>query len=259
MLAKVARAKLPWVPYVKLPILAMKNVVFVIVTYRPNKKTLDSLVKTLSGWPVIVIDNTRDNRGYGGGANVGTRKALKEGAEWVVVMNEDLTFTKRAVGEFTDLLKKSKPAIVGPFGGSLDQNRWTTILPAQKMDYISGSCIAIHRDVVGKIGAFFAPYFIYYEEVEYCLRAKRAGFPPRWLPIRGIVHEDSKGFGGGSFLHQYYLARNHLLFVERQAPMRVKLYEFLRLPKTLFEHISRREWGALLGVFHYFIRRFGKL
>ncbi len=235
-----------------------QNIAFVVITYKPERKALETLVRSFSGWPVIVIDNTKNNRGYGGGANVGIRQVLKNGAEWVVLMNEDLTFTKEAIREFTDILKKSQPAIVGPFAGSLDPKRWTSILPAKHMDYISGSCIAIHRDVIKQIGTFYEPYFIYYEEVDLCIRTKRGGFPLRWLPIRGIVHEDAKGFGGGSFLHQYYLSRNHLLFVERQAPLRVKLYEYVRLPKTIYEHVARREWGALLGVFHYFIRRFGQ-
>jgi GT2 family glycosyltransferase len=236
-----------------------QSIVFVIVTYRPNKKVLDALTKSLSGWPVQIIDNTRHNRGYGGGANEGIRQAVGKGVDWLVVLNQDLRMTRSAVKEFTSILLKSAPAIVGPFAGRLDDKRWTTSVPATKMDYISGSCVAIHRDILEKIGEFYEPYFLYYEEVDFCMRAKRAGFPLRWLPIRDIEHEESVGLGRGSFLHQYYLARNHLLFVERQGPARVKLYEFLRLPKTFFEHIAKREWESLKGIIDYFLRRFGQL
>ncbi|MFZ5845239.1 MAG: glycosyltransferase family 2 protein, partial [Patescibacteria group bacterium] len=155
------------------------------------------------------------------------------------------------------ILKDSQPGIVGPFAGSLNPRRWTTIVPSKRADYISGSCIGIHREVIEKVGYFYEPYFLYYEEVDLCLRAKKQGFLLRWLPIKEISHEESVSLGKGSFLHQYYLSRNHLLFVERQAPFRVKLYEFLRLPKTIYEHYVRKEWGALAGIIDYFLRRFG--
>lgn len=216
-----------------------------------------NLRSVLSGWNVIVIDNTKNNRGYGGGANVGMRRALKQNVQWMVILNQDVVMTKESVQTLTDILKKSQPAIVGPFAGRLDPKRWTTIVPATKMDYISGSVFAIHRDIIERIGYLYEPYFLYYEEVDYCIRAKRVGFPLRWLPIAGISHEESVGLGKGSFLHNYYLARNHLLFVERCAPRQVKLHEFLRLPKTIVEYTSKP--GALLGLFHYFLRRFGKL
>lgn len=234
-------------------------VVFIVVTYRPDKKVLNSLLLALSGWQITIVDNTKNNRGYGGGANEGIKQALKKRAGWIVIMNQDLSMTKYEVRQLADILRKSQPAIVGPFAGRLDLKRWTTIVPAIKMDYISGSCIAIHRDIIEHVGKFFEPYFMYYEEVDFCIRAKRVGFPLRWLPLSGITHKESATMRKGSFLHQYYLARNHLLFVERQALLRVKLYEYLRLPKTIYEHVYRREWGALLGVFHYFIRRFGQL
>lgn len=237
----------------------MNSIFFVIVTYRPDKKTLAQLKAVLPKGETKVIDNTNHNLGYGGGANVGMREAFESGAQWVIVMNQDLRLKKTAVKELTDILKKSGPAIVGPFAGKFDPRRWTTSVPATKMDYISGSCIAIHRDVVEKIGYFYEPYFLYYEEADLCIRAKRAGFALRWLPIKGIEHEETMSLGRGSFAHQYYLARNHLLFVERQAPPLVKLYEFLRLPKTKLEHIARRQWGALRGLLDYFIRRFGPL
>lgn len=236
-----------------------QSIVFIIVTYRADKKVLDVLRCALVSSRVIIVDNTKKNLGYGGGANAGIKQALKQGAKWVVVMNQDVEMAKESVERLTDILKKSSPAIVGPFAGRLDENRWTTSVPATKMDYISGSVFAIHRDVINKVGYFYEPYFLYYEEADYCMRAKHIGFPLRWLPIAGIKHEESVSLGKGSFLHQYYLSRNHLLFVERQAPHTVKLYEFLRLPKTIFEHLTRREWGALLGLFHYFIRRFEHL
>src|SRR3989344_4801267 len=235
------------------------NIAFVVVTYKPNKKALGSLVDTLGKKDVIVVDNTGNNRGYAGGANVGVRKALEQGYEWIVMVNDDVTLSKYALSQFLDIVNKSEPAIIGPVAGRIDAKRWTTIVPATQMDWIDGAFTAIHAKIFQTIGEFYAPYFIYYEDIDLCIRAKRAGFPLRWFPIDGIRHEGSVVLGRGSFRHQYYAARNHLKFVERLAPLRVKIYEYMRLQKTVYEHVIRREWGALLGIFHYFIRRFGRL
>ena len=72
-----------------------------------------------------------------------------------------------------------------------------------------------------------------------------------------MVKLDGAGFEHTDSSHPYYLARNHLLFVSRQAPLRVKLYEAFRFPKTLSEHIMRHESGALRGIKDYVFRRFG--
>lgn len=232
---------------------------FIIVTYHPNPRILSALAKAIAGRQIGIIDNSKKNLGYGGAANRDIQTASKDGGEWTVVMNQDLSSTKKGIEAFAKTLNASPPGIVGPFAGGLEDRRWTTILPSNHTDYISGACMAIHRDVIEKIGYFYEPYFIYYEDVDYCIRAKRAGFPLTHAPITDIRHDDNLSLGKGSFLHQYYLARNHLLFVERNAPLRVELLEVLRILKTVQEHRKRREFGALHGIRDYFLRKFGPL
>ena len=103
--------------------------------------------------------------------------------------------------------------------------------------YISGSFMAIHRKVIAEIGYFYAPYFMYYEDVDLCVRAARCGFPLKKLNGAGIEHTERPVWSKGSRQHGYYLARNHVWFVWRLAPLRVKLYECIRLPKTLLEFL----------------------
>jgi len=248
------------------------EIVFVIIGYHPNKRVLSSLLSALEGYTTIVVNNGKvgeikrqgvevvgggKNLGYAGGANLGMKTAFGNGARWVVICNQDLIMKKKSVGEFVRALQALPPSITGPFAGGLDPKRMTTIIPSVRADYITGSCIAIHRKVYKSVGNFYEPYFLYYEEVDYCLRAKRAGFPITHLSIDGITHEESVTLGNDSLAHQYYLSRNHLLFVERLALASVKCYEFIRMPLTIFEHISRKQWGALQGIRDYFLHRFG--
>ncbi len=200
----------------------------VIVTYKPEMRILGRLLEALEGWPVEMVDNTQKNLGFGAAANHGMKKAFDDGAQWVIVMNQDIALTRKGIARFCAIVQNGDPGIVGPEAGSLDPKRWTTILPARgPLEYISGSCMAIHRKVWEATRGFYEPYFLYYEDADLCLRAKKSGFALRQVHIDGFAHA-SEG-------NEYYLARNHLLFVFRNAPMSVKLYELLRLPKTLVE------------------------
>lgn len=210
-----------------------QSVAFVFVLYKPSlaqkKRAFD-----------IVIDNTVNNRGYGGGANEGIRQALERGAEWVVVCNQDVQLSRKAQSQLHAIAQKCEPCIFGPEAGSFDPKRWTTMLPPQgSVDYISGSCMAIHRKVIEKIGYFYEPYFMYYEDADYCVRAKKAGFPLKQVRFTGFNHQ----LQSCGWRKDYYLARNHLLFVLRQAPLPVKFYEFFRLPKTLFSFMTHLLWN----------------
>lgn len=250
-----------------------KNITFIIIGFHPNQEALESLLTHLKDYPTIIIDNggtlTLDtvgkatlltqtkNLGFGAAANIGIRHASAHGAEWFVILNQDVAVSKESVRSLVTQLKKAPPALAGPFTGGLDRKRWTTILPSENIEYVTGSCMVIHVDVVTKIGYLYEPYFLYYEDADYCMRAKLAGFPVLKLDLPDVSHEETMSLGKGSKLHQYYLARNHFLFVKRLAPLSVKLYEIVRFAKTVCEHMVRKEWGALQGVRDYLLRRFG--
>jgi hypothetical protein len=83
------------------------------------------------------------------------------------------------------------------------------------------------------------------------------------VPEAKIIHyETSEGAklvhpeGGTDLTKNYYLARNHLLFVERNAPFSVQLRETLRLPKTLWEHFKKGDRSALKGIKDYLLRKY---
>ena len=205
---------------------------FVIVTYKPDREALRRLITAIHEWPTEIVDNTKKNLGYGGAANKGMKIAFDAGAAWAIVCNQDVTLTKEGVAKFVKAFEHGEPGIVGPEVGELDSKRWTTILPARgRVVYISGSMMAIHKDVWEATGGFYKPYFMYYEDVDLCMRAKKAGFGLRKASIEGFYHRSNES----NKLKEYYLARNHLLFVWRLAPVSVKFHEILRLPKTIWE------------------------
>jgi len=253
-----------------------RNIWFVIVTYRPERVLLVKLRKALEGWPVVIVDNTTINTGFGAGANRGMEEAFAAGAQWAVVCNQDIRLTGQQITHFCAIAQKCDPGIVGPEAGNLDPQRWTTILnenerefhkatPSNKLhgglekpDYISGSMMAMQKNVWEKIGGFYEPYFMYYEDADLSVRAKNAGFTLREITLDGYRHE-SAGVAQYREAKEYYLARNHLLFVRRLAPLRVKIHEFLRLPKSLAEHHAHGNTEAIRGIGDFAKGIFGRM
>lgn len=253
---------------------------FIILSYASEKSVLRNNLEVLDPYQVIIVDNTQDeskkvkrslekekhsnttileqshNTGYAEGMTIGMNNAWKQDSDWVVLLNDDVVLSKEMVNELQDILKKKQPGIYGPFVGTLDEKRWTTIVSNShsSVQYISGSCMVIHKDVDESIKGFFYDYFMYYEDVEYCIRAQKAGFPVEYLPLSGIIHKSEKEKQKVN-LERYYLARNHLVFVMRNAPVFIQLRELFRLPKTVFEE---RQSGGYYGVIDFILHRLGK-
>lgn len=232
----------------------------------------------------LSIIRNKKNFGYASGNNIGISFALDRGVRYVLLLNPDMVLSH---GSLSTLIAhcESKPniGIVGPkiyilgtpnkiwsCGGIIDKERYTAGLIGyrevdsghyknkKEVDYVSGAGMLVRREVFNKVGSFFPYYFLYYEDVELCLRARLMGFKVVFEPSVIFNHDFSSSVGRYSPLKQYYMARNHLLFVERNAPRRVLIREFLRLPKTVLEHCLRGDLYSLLGVSDYFLRRFGK-
>lgn len=258
---------------------------FVVLAYYSKTEDMLRIRRAVKGHNLIVVDNTLDtnrrfrnpmdsdakhtyvdttgmNLGYAGGMNRGIERALSSGAQWVILLNDDMGISEVAVKGLTSILSQAKPSVVGPFAGLLDKKRWTTILLKDQykayrdIDYLSGACVAIHRDVFESVGFLHEPYFMYYEDADFSVRARARGFNLRHIPILGIQHKSTKNVKDMARMH-YYLARNHMLFVERNAPSGVKLHEFLRMPKTLTEHLQRKESTAVKGIADFATRKFG--
>lgn len=185
----------------------IKKIFVIILDFKAKKdlaNCLESLKKTapVSGWQLqtLVIDNNQKNLGFAAGCNVGIREALKHKAEAVLLLNQDTIVEKNFLA---DLVKNSAD-IVGPvikfrraekwvydFGGKINwwfgraKHRETRV---EEPDYVSGCAMLIRRKVLEKIGLLNERYFLYFEDVDFCLRAKRAGFKISVEPKSQIIH-----------------------------------------------------------------------
>jgi O-antigen/teichoic acid export membrane protein len=142
------------------------------------------------------------------------------------------------------------------YGGILDKKRLTAGLSDKKprirffkTDFVSGSLMFIKKEVIDKIGFFDESYFMYYEEVDFCFRAKRAGFRVGVDTQYQYQHfEISKE----NPKKNQYLFFNHLKFLWRYGNLYQKMYEIFRLPKTVIEEIRKRNFYFNFFSYNFF-------
>jgi len=87
----------------------------------------------------------------------------------------------------------------------------------KEIDYVSGCCMLIRRKVFEKIGFLNEKYFLFFEDPDFCLRAKKAGFRVALEPKSVIIHNLSEG-KKKPFYYIYHLLRSNLIFVNTFIP-----------------------------------------
>lgn len=198
--------------------LAEEDVVFV-----DNGSKDGSLERVRARFPKASILANGANLGFGEGANRGAALALEEGADFVFFVNNDVTLPAgtlealvRALAADDTLgivgprvLYPGEPARVWCAGGMLTwRQNLSTLLGHgspdgpewrvnRQVDYVAGCAMLVRRAVFERIGDLDARYFAYMEDVEYCLRARRAGFGVLTVGEVECRHAPSSATGGG--------------------------------------------------------------
>ena len=125
----------------------------------------------------------------------------------------------------------------------------------ESTDFVSGCCLMVRREVLEKVGFFDPKYYLYYEDNDFCQRAKKAGFKIIYEPKAYLWHKNAGSAGGsGSHLQDYYTTRNRLLFGIKYAPVKSKLALIKEGTKLL---IKGRKWQKR-GVMDFYLNNFGK-
>jgi GT2 family glycosyltransferase len=242
---------------------------------------------------VRVIRN-EENLGFSGGHNVVIRYALKENADYVLILNNDTIVDRMLVEELLMEGEKNKeigivaPKIYFAKGFEFHKNRyrkddlgkiiwyaggitdWNNVINShrgvdevdtgqyeqlERTDFASGACMLIKREGIEKVGLLDEKYFLYYEDGDLCERIKRGGYTIIYNPKAYLWHKNAESAGGsGSNLQDYYITRNRMLFGYRYAPIRSKIALLKESGKLL---ISGREWQKK-GITDFYLMKFGR-
>jgi GT2 family glycosyltransferase len=205
-----------------------------------NGSTDDSVQKIRRKHPGVTLLETGQNLGYAGGNNAGIRYALAQGAEYICILNNDVKVAPDfltpllaafdgggEVGVVTPLIAEmDEPEKVWALGQRIDWQTGTvmrihagealTSLRARgpiEADIASGTVMLVTREVLECVGLFDEAFYLYYEEVDWCLRVRRAGYQVLTVPSSVVWHKVSATLGQTSPVVDYYMLRNHLRFI----------------------------------------------
>lgn len=185
------------------------------------------------------------NYGYAAGNNIGIKYALTQKADYICVLNNDTVVYEDFLSPCIAVLKEySDIAFISPtienFCDDLVQSTGGDIffskglvtvknngtkrsdLPEQiESDYIGGACLIFKSNLVEKIGLIPENYFLFFEETEWCWKAKLNGMRNICLTKTAIKHKGSATIDAVDGLHAYMMERNRVVFLKRNAPSRL--------------------------------------
>ncbi len=219
-----------------------------------------SVIAIHKKFPDVEVIEAGENLGFAGGNNVGIRRALAEGADFVWLLNNDTLVDKEAVSiakVFADpavgvagskiyfakgheyhkdrYAGDEQGKVIWYAGGLIDwDNMYASHRGVDDVDhgqydtveqtsFVTGCSMMVRREVFERIGLFDERYYLYLEDVDLCLRAVRAGFKIIYVPTSVVWHLNAGSSASGSELHQYYQTRNRLLLGRRYAPVRTNI------------------------------------
>ncbi|MDP2209407.1 MAG: glycosyltransferase family 2 protein, partial [Bacteroidota bacterium] len=202
------------------------------------------------------------NLRFAGGNNVGIDYALRKGADYILLLNNDTTVADNFLDELVSTASTSlNVGIVGPkmyyhgdpnriwyAGGKIEWWKgWISHVGVREIDngqygqtietdFVSGCCIFVKREVVEKVGMLDTAYYIYGEDVDWCIRASRAGYRIMYEPKAKIWHKLSVSTGGHlSWFKNWNKLKSQLKIMVRYA----KWYQFFTIPfGIIFEIIK---------------------
>ncbi|MDA8169534.1 MAG: glycosyltransferase family 2 protein [Nitrospiraceae bacterium] len=232
-----------------------------------KEKGLYGQLKSVSH-PLIII-RTGWNLGYAGGNNVGIRYALKKsGFDYIWILNNDTEIKKDTLPEMiacaesdektgmvgSKLLYHHNPAFIqmagggriNPYAGNVaiiagnarDDGKWDHPF---ELDYACGASLLVRKKAIESVGLMDEKYFLYWEDVDWGVRARRKGFKLAYCPKSVLLHKEGGTSGSLSPKTDYYWVRNGLYFTRKFYPYFLPLIPFSYLVKhTVIRKLKRQ-------------------
>lgn len=261
-----------------------------------EQKSIDALRPFCVG-EVRLIEN-RENLGFSGGNNVGIDIALKEGFDYILLLNNDTTVEPDFLDELVKVAESDeKIGAVGSkiyfyfepdrnkiwYGGGkfswlgggehmqyehVDADHPNDIKP-REVDYITGCVFLVKSEVLRKVGGLFEDFFLYYEDTDWSLSIKKVGYRLMHAPFSKVYHKVSRATKKlGNPKIYYYHVRNALLLSKRQAPFHTMLGVYIWSGWQYFKQIiklvffpKKRESAKMIirAVEDFYKGNFGKI
>lgn len=207
----------------------------------------------------IVYIKSNKNVGYAAGNNIGIKRAIEYGYKYICILNNDTIVNHDFLIEGIEYLSKHEDiAFVSPIllnysdkkiqsvGGNVNlwtggcitkwSNKKTISFIGKKLneisedvisDYVGGACLLLKTDLINKIGYIPENYFLFFEETEWCLKAKKIGLKSVCLHNWSILHKGSASINKYTGLHEYMMERNRIVFEKRNTNSKFQFCIFI--------------------------------
>lgn len=218
------------------------------------------------------------NRGFAAACNVGIRYAMEQSQDYVWLVNNDLTVESNTLDDvLSSIGDRVDIAFAGPkivydreepgvqYAGGLirqddaywhprgdfeeDHGQYEIV---EETDWVSGACMLVNIKAIANIGLMDEKYFLYYEDIDWCIRAKRNQWKNLYVGTSKVRHKASQSTQG---IKQYYYPRAHLMFLAQHYPQffRRSLVRFYH--HSLRPHFMQLSWKSVM----YDLRVYGNI
>lgn len=244
----------------------------VIVVDNGSTDGSQKMIKEIFSY-VHLIENEK-NEGVAEGQNIGIRYALKRGADYVFILNNDLTLDKNILKMLLKVIESDdKIGAVGPIlywadepekiqstGGMINWKKGVAYHPnagetdkeqpiVREVDYVG--LVFVSSGILEKIGLYDPKYFAYWEDTDFCTRVKEAGYKVISVSDAKVWHASEYTTGKISGFYEYHITRNRFWFMKQHATRR-------RYLSFLLYFFGFRFWftGGIHLVYHRDINAF---
>lgn len=194
----------------------------------------------------IVILQTYKNIGYAGGNNVGIKYAIENNADYLCILNNDVVVETNFLKECLKYLQKdSNIAFISPVieeycedtvqstGGDIIMSKGLIKIKNHGMkrneleeeiecDYVGGACMVMRASLLNEIDLLPENYFLFFEETEWCYKAKLIGYRNICISSTFVRHKGSATIDKINGLHAYLMERNRVVFLKRNSSSMIR-------------------------------------
>ncbi len=223
-----------------------------------------------SEFPEVKVIRNRENLGFPGGNNVAIRQALQSTADYLLLLNNDTIVAADFLSHMVEIAESDPAiAIVNPkifffepsdrlwcAGGvyqpwcgmgsmrGVHQRDTGKYDQAEEISFATGCALLIRTSAVRRIGLLDETFFLGFEDLDWCVRARQAGFKLYYAPKAVIWHKDSYDTKRnlGKPIKDFYSTRNRILFARKH--MRSRYWPLFMV--DLAGYIAYRSAGYLL-------------
>ncbi len=248
-------------------------------TYYENENIVNQKNYSNNSYPSpIIFIQSGKNLGFAGGNNIGLKYILKKNNfDYVWLLNPDTLIKPDTLSNLvayangleknvgiigSALLYYDKPDTLQALGGSFDpffctgkhicgHQKYDDIdkkfFDSDKIDMVIGASMLIRKDVLHKVGLLSEEYFLYYEEIDYALRAKKHNFKLSLCIDSIVYHKEGSSINKENInltvseFSDFYAMRNRLIFTKKFYPYLLPSVIF-GLHLSIFKRVRRKEY-----------------